>query len=107
LSSLSKSLTAVTAPDLSAAHLNSVSKDKVDRLAIKPFNPSFAITRFGYAKFGHVSDAIATGLEHGFDSGHSLDHVEGNCSWPNKFGQVVDVSLKQYYKGFVSAVSIY
>ncbi|MGM8890436.1 alpha/beta fold hydrolase [Psychrobacter sp. 1Y1] len=81
----------VQAPDLSTAHLNSASKDKVDRLAIKPFNPSFAITRFAMQKFGHVSDAIATGLEHGFDSGHSLDHVYYNKpSGQNKFGQAVD-----------------
>ncbi|WP_201539536.1 alpha/beta fold hydrolase [Psychrobacter sp. 1044] len=83
--------TDVKAPDLSLAHLNSASKDKVDRLAIKPFNPSFAITRFAMQKFGHVSDAIATGLEHGFDSGHSLDHVYYNQpSGQNKFGQAVD-----------------
>jgi alpha-beta hydrolase superfamily lysophospholipase/phosphatidylglycerophosphate synthase len=81
----------VQAPDLSTAHLNSASKDKVDRLAIKPFNPNFAITRFAMQKFGHVSDAIATGLEHGFDSGHSLDHVYYNQpSGQNKFGQAVD-----------------
>lgn len=81
----------VQAPDLRKAHLNSASKDKVDRLAIKPFNPSFAITRFAMQKFGHVSDAIATGLEHGFDSGHSLDHVYYNQpSGQNKFGQAVD-----------------
>ncbi len=83
--------TPVQAPDLTAAHLNSASKDKVDRLAIKPFNPSFAITRFAMQKFGYVSDAIATGLEHGFDSGHSLDHVYYNQpSGQNKFGQAVD-----------------
>ena len=83
--------TPVQAPDLSAAHLNSASKDKVDRLAIKPFNPSFAITRFAMQKFGYISDAIATGLEHGFDSGHSLDHVYYNQpSGQNKFGQAVD-----------------
>ncbi|MEL0618817.1 alpha/beta fold hydrolase [Psychrobacter proteolyticus] len=83
--------TPVQAPDLSTAHLNSASKDKVDRLAIKPFNPNFAITRFAMQKFGHVSDAIATGLEHGFDSGHSLDHVYYNKpSGQNKFGQAVD-----------------
>ncbi len=81
----------IKAPDLSLAHMNSASKDKVDRLAIKPFNPSFAITRFAMQKFGHVSDAIATGLEHGFDSGHSLDHVYYNQpSGQNKFGQAVD-----------------
>ncbi len=83
--------TPVQAPDLSTAHLNSASKDKVDRLAIKPFNPNFAITRFAMQKFGHFSDAIATGLEHGFDSGHSLDHVYYNKpSGQNKFGQAVD-----------------
>ncbi len=77
--------------DLRSAHLNSASKDKVDRLAIKPFNPSFAITRFAMQKFGHVSDAIATGLEHGFDSGHSLDHVYYNQpSGKGGFGRAVE-----------------
>ena len=77
--------------DLRNAHLNSASKDKVDRLAIKPFNPSFAITRFAMQKFGHISDAIATGLEHGFDSGNSLDHVYYNQpSGKGAIGQAVD-----------------
>ncbi len=77
--------------DLTAAHNDSASKDKVDRLAIKPFNPSFAITRFAMQKFGHVSDAIATGLEHGFDSGSSLDKVYANTpKGKNAFGKAVD-----------------
>ena len=77
--------------DLSAAHNDSASKDKVDRLAIKPFNPSFAITRYAMQKFGHVSDAIATGLEHGFDSGSSLDKVYANSpKGNNAFGKAVD-----------------
>ncbi|WLP95200.1 alpha/beta fold hydrolase [Psychrobacter sp. M13] len=77
--------------NLRSAHLNSASKDKVDRLAIKPFNPSFAITRFAMQKFGHISDAIATGLEHGFDSGNSLDHVYYNQpSGKGAIGQAVD-----------------
>lgn len=83
--------TPVQTADLREAHLHSASKDKVDRLAIKPFNPSFALTRLAMQTFGHVSDAIATGLEHGFDSGHSLDHVYQNQpSGQNKFGQAVD-----------------
>ncbi len=77
--------------DLRHAHVSSASKDKVDRLAIKPFNPSFAITRFAMQKFGHISDAIATGLEHGFDSGNSLDHVYYNQpSGKGAIGQAVD-----------------
>lgn len=77
--------------DLTAAHKHSASKDKVDRLAIKPFNPSFAITRLAMQKFGHVSDAIATGLEHGFDSGSSLDKVYSNePKGKNAFGKAVD-----------------
>ncbi|MDO5769113.1 MAG: alpha/beta fold hydrolase [Psychrobacter sp.] len=77
--------------DLRHAHVNSPSKDKVDRLAIKPFNPSFAITRLAMQKFGHVSDAIATGLEHGFDSGSSLDKVYANePRGKNIFGKAVD-----------------
>lgn len=80
-----------TSVDLTAAHNNSASKDKVDRLAIKPFNPSFALTRFAMQKFGHVSDAIATGLEHGFDSGSSLDKVYANTpKGSNAFGKAVD-----------------
>ena len=81
----------VTTQDLTHAHLDSASKDKVDRLAIKPFNPSFALTRFAMQKFGHVSDAIATGLEHGFDSGSSLDKVYANTpKGKNAFGKAVD-----------------
>ena len=77
--------------DLTTAHVDSASKDKVDRLAIKPFNPSFAMTRFAMQKFGHVSDAIATGLEHGFDSGSSLDKVYANDpKGSNAFGKAVD-----------------
>ncbi|ALF60208.1 alpha/beta fold hydrolase [Psychrobacter urativorans] len=77
--------------DLTNAHQSSASKDKVDRLAIKPFNPNFAFTRFAMQKFGHVSDAIATGLEHGFDSGSSLDKVYVNTpNGKNYFGKVVD-----------------
>ncbi|WP_201584956.1 alpha/beta fold hydrolase [Psychrobacter jeotgali] len=77
--------------DLTQAHMNSASKDRVDRLAIKPFNPSFAVTRFAMQKFGHVSDAIATGLEHGFDSGSSLDKVYSNQpAGKNAFGKAVD-----------------
>lgn len=77
--------------DLTNAHENSASKDKVDRLAIKPFNPNFTLTRFAMQKFGHVSDAIATGLEHGFDSGSSLDKVYANTpNGKNRFGKVVD-----------------
>ncbi len=81
----------IASADLRNAHVNSASKDKVDRLAIKPFNPSFAITRFAMQKFGKVSDAIATGLEHGFDSGNSLDHVYYNQpSGKGGFGRAVD-----------------
>lgn len=81
----------VTTQDLTHAHMGSASKDKVDRLAIKPFNPSFALTRFAMQKFGHVSDAIATGLEHGFDSGSSLDKVYANTpKGKNAFGKAVD-----------------
>jgi alpha-beta hydrolase superfamily lysophospholipase/phosphatidylglycerophosphate synthase len=77
--------------DLTEAHKNSPSKDKVDRLAIKPFNPNFALTRLAMQKFGHVSDAIATGLEHGFDSGSSLDKVYSNDpKGKNAFGKAVD-----------------
>lgn len=77
--------------DLTHAHLNSASKDKVDRLAVKPFNPNFVLTRIAMQKFGHVSDAIATGLEHGFDSGSSLDKVYANePNGKNIFGKAVD-----------------
>lgn len=77
--------------DLSHAHLDSASKDKVDRLAIKPFNANFALTRFAMQKFGRVSAAIATGLEHGFDSGSSLDKVYDNQpSGRGVFGRAVD-----------------
>ncbi|WP_367103433.1 alpha/beta fold hydrolase [uncultured Psychrobacter sp.] len=83
--------TPIQSVDLTQAHISSASKDRVDRLAIKPFNPSFAVTRFAMQKFGHVSDAIATGLEHGFDSGSSLDKVYRNQpAGTNGFGKAVD-----------------
>lgn len=83
--------TSVQIPDLNDAHLASASKDKVDRLAIKPFNPSFAITRFAMQKFGHVSQAISAGLEHGFDSGSSLDQVYTNTpSGRGAVGRAID-----------------
>jgi len=83
--------TSVQMPDLNNAHLASASKDKVDRLAIKPFNPSFAITRFAMQKFGHVSQAISAGLEHGFDSGSSLDKVYDNTpSGRGAVGRAID-----------------
>lgn len=83
--------TSVQIPDLNDAHLASASKDKVDRLAIKPFNPSFAITRFAMQKFGHVSQAISAGLEHGFDSGSSLDQVYSNTpSGRGAVGRAID-----------------
>ena len=83
--------TSVQIPDLNNAHLASASKDKVDRLAIKPFNPSFAITRFAMQKFGHVSQAISAGLEHGFDSGSSLDKVYDNTpSGRGAVGRAID-----------------
>ena len=83
--------TSVQIPDLNNAHLASASKDKVDRLAIKPFNPSFAITRFAMQKFGHVSQAISAGLEHGFDSGSSLDQVYSNTpSGRGAVGRAID-----------------
>ncbi len=56
-------------------HAQSYSKDRVDRLAVKGFNPSFAVTKFAMQKFGHISDGVATGLKHGFDSGSSLQKV--------------------------------
>lgn len=77
--------------DLKHAHLQSPSKDKVDRLAIKPFNPSFTLTRLAMQRFGHISDAIATGLEHGFDSGSSLDKVYKNKpDGKNLIGKAID-----------------
>ncbi|MFC6204932.1 alpha/beta fold hydrolase [Psychrobacter urativorans] len=83
--------TTTATTDLRSAHLSSASKDKVDRLAIKPFNANFAITRFAMQKFGKVSSAIATGLEHGFDSGNSLDHVYYNQpSGKGGLGKAVD-----------------
>lgn len=77
--------------DLTEAHKDSASRDRVDRLAIKPFNPSFALTRLVMQKFGHISDAVATGLEHGFDSGSSLDKVYANePKGANAVGKAID-----------------
>lgn len=69
--------------DLTLAHrptsyAQSFSKDKVDRLMAKNFNPSFAATKFIIERFGHISDGVSAGVTHGFDSGTSLDKVYQN-----------------------------
>lgn len=59
-------------------HAQSFSKDKVDTLMAKGFNPSFVMTKFMIERFGHVSDGVSAGVTHGFDSGVSLDKVYQN-----------------------------
>lgn len=72
-------------------HAQSFSKDRVDSLAVKGFNPSFAITKLAMQKFGHISDGIATGLKHGFDSGSSLQKVYDYApKGSNPIGKAID-----------------
>lgn len=79
--------------NLTQADQHSASKDKVDRLAVKPDTLNFMLTRLAIQKFGHVSDAIATGLQYGFDSGHSLDKVYRNSpDGKPPFGKLVDTA---------------
>lgn len=77
--------------DHTQAHLESYSKDRVERMSINGFNPNFALTRFMINKFGRVSAAISTGLDHGFDSGSSLEHVYQNAPAGKSFiGKQID-----------------
>ena len=79
--------------DLTHADQDSASKNKVDRLAVKPDTVNFMLTRLAMQKFGHVSDAIATGLEYGFDSGKSLDKVYRNLPQGKKpLGKIIDAA---------------
>ncbi len=79
--------------DLTHADQDSASKNKVDRLAVKPDTVNFILTRLAMQKFGHVSDAIATGLEYGFDSGKSLDKVYRNLPHGKKpLGKIIDAA---------------
>ncbi len=79
--------------DLTHADQDSASKNKVDRLAVKPDTVNFMLTRLAMQKFGHVSDAIATGLEYGFDSGKSLDKVYRNMPQGKKpLGEIIDAA---------------
>ncbi|MFW2176498.1 MULTISPECIES: alpha/beta fold hydrolase [unclassified Moraxella] len=77
--------------DKPKSQADSYSKDRVDRLAVKGFNPQFALTKLAIHKFGHISDGVATGIKHGFDSGSSLEKVYQNQpQGKNLFGKVVD-----------------
>ena len=70
---------------------DSYSKDRVDRMAVNGFNPQFALTKFAIQKFGNISDGVATGVKHGFDSGSSLEKVYQNQPQGKNFlGKVVD-----------------
>lgn len=81
----------LTQADQPNSHADSYSKDRVDRLAVKGFNPNFAVTKLAMQKFGHISDGIATGLKHGFDSGSSLQKVYDYApKGKTLFGKLVD-----------------
>lgn len=77
--------------DKPKSQADSYSKDRVDRMAVKGFNPQFALTKFAIQKFGAISDGVATGVKHGFDSGSSLEKVYQNQpQGKNLLGKVVD-----------------
>lgn len=68
----------LTDADTSCDHAKSYSRERVEAFMAKGFNPQFAITRFAINRFGNISDGVATGIEHGFDSGSSLEKVYQN-----------------------------
>ena len=53
-------------------------RDKYDQLSLPNYNPVYPITRWTLSTIGQLSDGIALGLKHGFDSGSSLDYVYKN-----------------------------
>ncbi len=81
----------LTQADKPTDFASSYSKDRVDRLEVKGLNPSFVATKFAMKKFGKISDGIATGLEHGFDSGRSLQKVYEHAPKGSHFiGKFID-----------------
>lgn len=81
----------LTDADTSTEYAKSYSRERVDAFMAKGFNPEFAITRFAINKFGAISDGVATGVEHGFDSGSSLEKVYQNSpNGKNILGKWVD-----------------
>lgn len=68
----------LTDADVSCEHAKRHSQERVEALMAKGFNPQFALTRLAIEKLGWLSDGVATGVKHGFDSGSSLDKVYQN-----------------------------
>lgn len=81
----------LTAAHTPTCHADSYSQERVNAFMAKGQQPQFALTRLAIERFGSVSDAVATGLRHGFDSGSSLDKVYQNQPAGNTaFGRLVD-----------------
>lgn len=83
--------TDLTSAHQPTCHADSYSSERVDAFVAKGFQPQFALTRFAIERFGVISDAIATGIAHGFDSGASLDKVYRNTpKGHTAFGRAID-----------------
>ncbi|OCH23484.1 bifunctional alpha/beta hydrolase/class I SAM-dependent methyltransferase [Aliivibrio sp. 1S128] len=80
-----------TKVNYSKANHYGVSKDKMDSLLLPSINPVYPITRVVLNSIGRLSQGINIGLQHGFDSGQSLDNVYTNKAQGNTFvGKIVD-----------------
>lgn len=67
------------------------SKDKMDSLLLPSINPIYSITKAVLNSIGRLSQGINIGLQHGFDSGQSLDNVYTNKAEGTTFiGKIVD-----------------
>lgn len=68
-----------------------VSKDKMDEFLLPSLNPIYPITKATLNSIGRLSQGIGIGLQHGFDSGQSLDYVYTNQAQGRTFvGQFID-----------------
>ncbi len=68
-----------------------VSKNKMDELSLPSLNPIYPLTKVTLNSVGRLSQGIRIGLQHGFDSGQSLDYVYTNQAQGSSFiGQLID-----------------
>lgn len=81
----------LTDADKSSEHAKRHSQERIEAFMAKEFNPQFVLTRLAIEKLGWISDSVAMGVRHGFDSGSSLDKVYQNQpNGKNTLGKWVD-----------------
>ncbi|ALR91709.1 bifunctional alpha/beta hydrolase/class I SAM-dependent methyltransferase [Vibrio alginolyticus] len=77
--------------DYENANNYGASKDKMDSFFLSSLNPIYPITKVVLNSIGRLSQGIRVGLQHGFDSGQSLDYVYANQAQGTTFvGKMID-----------------